>query len=216
MTDRPKGAASTVRFLALAALLGAAVGVGAIYVRSAGERNESASCSPDTQIVERLKPLAHGEVAGVLVPAEAARCSRRSPSRTREAKPLTLADFAGRTVLLNLWATWCAPCREEMPALDRLQSDMGGEKFEVVAVSIDTQDPQKPRDFLNELKIEKLGFYADPVAGLFQTLKMAGRAVGLPTSILIDGSGCEIGYLPGPADWASEDAKALIRAAIGP
>jgi hypothetical protein len=102
-----------------------------------------------------------------------------------------------------------------MPALDALQKELGGEDFQVVAVSIDTQDPDKPREFLKELKIANLGFYADPSANIFQDLKLAGRAVGLPTTLLIDKGGCEIGYLPGPAHWASEDAKALIRAALG-
>jgi thiol-disulfide isomerase/thioredoxin len=116
---------------------------------------------------------------------------------------------------LNLWATWCAPCREEMPALDALEGEFGGPDFSVVAVSIDTQQPEKARAFLDELKIRKLGFFQDSSGKLFQDLKLAGRAVGLPTTLLIDKEGCEIGYLPGPAHWASEDAKTMIRSALG-
>src|SRR5690606_7861062 len=128
-------------------------------------------CSTDSTVTDRLKPFARGEVAGVLVPD----LPRKLPElrfQDGEGKDLTLADFAGKTVLLNIWATWCAPCREEMPALNALQSEMGGDAFTVVAVSIDTQGLDKPRNFLEELKIGDLGFYADPSANLFQELKV--------------------------------------------
>jgi thiol-disulfide isomerase/thioredoxin len=210
-----KKSASWTRLVATAAVLGAVTGAGAIYMTSMGGRNEGASvCSTDRSTVERMKPLAKGEVAAVLVPD----APRKLPALSFQddaGKPLTLKDFAGKTVLLNLWATWCAPCREEMPMLDALQGELGGEEFQVAAVSIDTQGLDKPKEFLKELNIAHLGFYADPSAKLFQDLKLAGRAVGLPTTLLIDGEGCEIGYLPGPANWSSEDAKALIRAALG-
>lgn len=204
-----------VRVLAAAAVLGVLAGAGAIYMTSMGGRNESAAfCDEGSATVARMAPLARGEVAALLVPER----PRRLPKLAftdGAGRPVSTADFAGKTVLLNVWATWCAPCREEMPALDTLEGEMGGQDFGVVAVSIDTQEPEKARDFLSELKIENLAFYADPSARLFQDLKVAGRAVGLPTTLLIDPEGCEIGYLPGPAHWASEDAKALIRAALG-
>lgn len=206
---------SPARIIALAAVLGAAAGVGAMYMTSAGGRNETAAlCSTDGSFTGRLKPLARGEVAGVLVPDR----PRTVPAlrfKDGEGRDVSLADFRGRTVLLNLWATWCAPCREEMPALDALQQELGGDAFTVAAVSIDTQGLEKPKEFLKELNISALAFYADETARIFQDLKVAGRAVGLPTTLLIDKEGCEIGYLPGPAAWASEDAKALIRAAVG-
>ena len=203
------------RLLAIAAVLGAIVGAGAIYLTSMGGRNESAAvCSTDRTVTERMKPLARGQVAAVLVPD----LPRKLPPlrfSDGEGRPVTIADFAGKTLLLNVWATWCAPCREEMPALDRLQKELGGEDFTVAAVSIDTGGTDKAKAFLDELKIANLSFYADPSVQLFQDLKAAGRAVGLPTTLLIDGQGCEIGYLPGPADWSSGDAKALIEAATG-
>lgn len=215
MPKKPKKPASIARILAIFAIFGAFSGVAAVYLTKGGLGNgQAANCSADRTVTDRLKPLAKGEVAGVLVPDQ----PRKLPELAFQdgaGRSLTLKDFAGKTVLLNLWATWCAPCREEMPALDRLQAELGGEDFTVAAVSVDTQEPQKARDFLKELKIEKLAFYADPTAGAFQNLKLAGRAVGLPTTVLVDKQGCEIGYLPGPANWASEDAKALIRAALG-
>ena len=206
---------SPARIITLAAVLGAVAGVGAMYMTNGGGRNETAAlCSTDRSVTDRLKPLARGQVAGVLVPDQPRKLPQLS-FKDGEGRDVSLTDFAGKTVLLNLWATWCAPCREEMPALNALQQELGGEAFTVAAVTIDTQGLDKPREFLKELNISALAFYADETARIFQDLKVAGRAVGLPTTLLIDKKGCEIGYLPGPADWASDDAKALIRAAIG-
>lgn len=201
--------------MAVFAIFGAFAGLAWVYLTNGGLGNGgTAICSADRTLTDRLKPLAKGQVAAVLVPDQP-RKLRDLTFKDGEGKSLTLRDFAGRTVLLNLWATWCAPCREEMPALDTLEGEYGGADFSVVAVSIDTQQPEKAKAFLDELKIQKLGFFQDSSGKLFQDLKQAGRAVGLPTTLLIDKEGCEIGYLPGPAHWASEDAKAMIRAAIG-
>lgn len=130
-------------------------------------------------------------------------------------KQRALAEWRGKVVLLNLWATWCAPCRKEMPALDALQSKLGGDKFEVVSVNIDTRDPTKPKAWFEEVGIKHLTYYADPSAKVFQELKAIGRAFGMPTTLLIDPHGCELAYLAGPAEWASEDAIKLVQAAIG-
>jgi len=121
----------------------------------------------------------------------------------------SLADWRGKVVLLNLWATWCAPCRKEMPALDRLQKEMGSDTFEVVAVSVDRTGLAGAKKFLDEFGIGKLALYADPTARLSSTL----RAAGLPATLLIDGQGREIGRLLGPAEWDGDDAKRLIRSA---
>jgi len=161
-----------------------------------------------------VAPFARGEVAAVNV--------AKSPLKIPDlafadaaGKSLTLSDFRGRTVLLNLWATWCVPCRKEMPTLDALQGKMGGPGFEVVAVNIDTRDPDKPKEFLKQIGVRKLAYYADPSAKTFQDLKSIGRAFGMPTTLLIDPHGCEIGTIAGPAEWASEDALKLIDAALG-
>ena len=122
-------------------------------------------------------------------------------------RELTLADWRGKTVLLNLWATWCLPCRKEMPALDRLQAEMGSDQFQVVAVSVDRTGLAVARKFLDEAKVAKLAVYADPTARMATML----RAAGLPATLLIDRQGHEVGRLLGPAEWDSEDAKRLIR-----
>jgi thiol-disulfide isomerase/thioredoxin len=132
-----------------------------------------------------------------------------------DGKPRALSDFRGRTVLLNLWATWCVPCRKEMPALDALQAKLGSDRFEVVAINIDTRNLEKPRAWLQEVGITKLGYYADPSAKVFQDLKAIGKAFGMPTTLLVDPQGCELGALAGPAEWSGEDAVKLIEAALG-
>src|SRR5690606_17294316 len=127
-----------------------------------------------------------------------------------------LSDFRGRVALLNLWATWCVPCRKEMPALDELEDKLGGPEFTVLAINLDTGDRTKPRKFLDDIGIKHLAYFEDPSTNVFQDLKRYGRSIiGLPATVLIDRDGCELGVLPGPAEWASEDALALIRAATG-
>lgn len=127
-----------------------------------------------------------------------------------DGNPLTLADFTGRVVLLNLWATWCAPCREEMPALDALQAEAGSDDFLVLALSLDRGGIEKPRDFLEEIEIKHLALYHD------KTGRMGTRlgAFGLPTTLLIGRDGKSLGRLVGPAHWDDPDAVALIRAAV--
>ncbi len=173
----------------------------------------TAACAPAVAAAARIAPLAHGEVAAFalartpfLVPDLA---FKDAADRAR-----TLKDWRGRTVLLNLWATWCVPCRKEMPALDALQGELGGPKFEVVAVNIDTRDPEKPLAFLNNIGVTHLGRYSDQSAKVFQDLKLAGKAFGMPTTLIIDRSGCEIGEMAGPAEWASPDGIKLVSAAV--
>jgi thiol-disulfide isomerase/thioredoxin len=219
MTESPKPArAFTTRRLGIivaGGLAGVAVGLAAVYGIGAVKRNHAeAACRPAAEIAKRLAPLARGEVAAVNVQTDPARLPKLS-FKDADGKERTLADWRGRTVLLNLWATWCVPCRKEMPALEALQVKLGGEAFEVVAVNIDTRDAGKPKAWLKEVGIGKLGYYADQSAKVFQDLKVAGKAFGMPTTILIDRNGCELGNLAGPAEWASEDAVKLIEAALG-
>ena len=171
------------------------------------------ACAPAVSLASRLKGLATGEVAAFSLASE----PRRLPPLSfadANGTPRTLADFKGKLILVNLWATWCVPCRKEMPALDHLQQKLGGPDFEVVAINLDTRDPAKPKAFLDEIAVKSLAFYADPGTKSFQALRTAGRGFGLPTTLLVDGAGCEIGFLAGPAEWASEDALSLIRGAL--
>ncbi|MEM7424872.1 MAG: TlpA disulfide reductase family protein [Pseudomonadota bacterium] len=127
-----------------------------------------------------------------------------------DAKPLTLEDWKGRIVLLNLWATWCAPCRHEMPSLNRLEEALGGENFEVVALSVDRKGLKASAKFLQEVNASALKLYSDKTSEALQQLQV----IGLPATILIDRQGREIGRLLGPAEWDAPEAKALIEAAL--
>ena len=193
------------------------IGVGAFYGLGGfrGGAGGDPACGAAVELARKIAPLAHGEVAALTM----ATAPLRLPDlafEDAEGKPRKLSEWRGKTVLLNLWATWCVPCRKEMPALDSLQAKLGGKDFEVVAVNIDTRDPDKPKNFLKDANLTRLGYFADSKAKVFQDLKSIGRALGMPTSVLVDGSGCEIATIAGPAEWDSDDAVKLIRAAIQP
>jgi len=122
----------------------------------------------------------------------------------------TLADYSGKVVLLNVWATWCAPCRKEMPTLDRLQAKLGGPDFEVVALSMDRKGPDVVKKFYAENGITHLALNIDSSAKAMFALD----AVGLPMTLLIDREGREIGRLIGPAEWDAPDMVDFIRGHI--
>jgi thiol-disulfide isomerase/thioredoxin len=200
-----------------AVLIGAVIGFAGVYGVGGPKRSASgdSACRGAVELARKLAPLAQGEVAGLTL----ATAPLRLPDLAFEdadGKPRKLSDWRGRTVLVNLWATWCVPCRKEMPALEGLQARLGGSNFEVVAVNIDTRDPEKPKNFLKEANLTRLGYFSDQKAKVFQDLKGVGRALGMPTSVLVDGQGCEIGTIAGPAEWASDDAVHLITAALRP
>ncbi len=194
---------------------GVAVGLAAVYGISVLLRNVAgdASCAPAVEVARKIAPFVKGEVAALTPAATPLRLPELS-FQDDKGRTKTLAEWRGRTVLVNLWATWCVPCRKEMPALDALQEKLGGPNFEVVAINIDTRDPEKPKAWLKEVGIRHLAFYADPSAKVFQDLKTVGKALGMPTTLLVDGAGCEIATLSGPAEWASDDALALLKTAL--
>lgn len=207
----------------IVAVVAASAGFGAVYVNYAlyGNNTQAPGAGARGDGVEMASPPSDSEATGI---AALARGKMRSFIAKEEPQTLpevtfrdasgaerSLEDWRGKVVLLNLWATWCAPCREEMPALDRLQARLGGEEFEVVAASIDKGDADKPRGFLEDHGIENLALYHDPSGRLGTNL----NAYGMPTTLLIDRQGREIGRLVGPAEWDSPEAVALVEAAIG-
>ncbi len=172
-----------------------------------------AACQAAGNTAKKNTPLVHGEVAALAL----AQTPFRVPDlafKDATGHAVTLANWRGRTVLLNLWATWCVPCRREMPALDALQAAFGGPDFEVVAVNIDTRDRAKPPAFLKEVGISHLAYYTDDSAKIFEDLKEVGKAFGMPTTVIVDHNGCEIGAMAGPAEWSSDDGVKLVSAAI--
>jgi thiol-disulfide isomerase/thioredoxin len=205
------------RYSLLAAFLGTIAGFAGVYLTGGLPRNvgvvSDASCVNAGLTAKRLMPLSKGEVAAF---APNASTRRATPIEFKDGtgRAVSLDDFKGRVVLINLWATWCVPCRKEMPALDELEKKLGGRDFAVVAINLDQRAGDKPRKFLEEIKVKSLIYYEDPTMNAFQKLKAAGRAPGLPSTILIDRDGCELGFMPGPAEWAGEEALTLIRAAL--
>jgi thiol-disulfide isomerase/thioredoxin len=170
---------------AIAALI-AAVAAGSLFVL----RQETAPASPPT-------PEAATEKADL-----AAFAFADATGRTR-----SLAEFRGKAIILNLWATWCVPCRKEMPTLDRLQAALGGPDFEVLAVSLDRGGPERPAEFLAEIGARHLTVYlADMVA-----VRRAIGVFGLPATLFIDRQGREVHRIVGPAEWDSAEMIASIR-----
>lgn len=195
----------------VAAMLAAAV----LYVKNMGGGKEAPTgggeCAASAALATKLAPLAKGDIAALAIRAQPR--PMQNFSFLQDGAPTEVASFKGRTILLNLWATWCVPCREEMPALDRLQGEAGNDRFSVVAVNIDTARLERPKAFLQEIGVKNLAFYADSSGKAFQGLQQSGKLVGLPTTFLIGPDGCEIGALAGPAKWDGADALALIKAA---
>ena len=214
-SDIPRAPGRRRFIIAAGAVAGVAVGLAAVYGIGAWQRNPAdAACKPAAELAKRLGPLARGEVAAVNVPSTPQRLPDLSFT-DGTGKTRMLSEWRGRTVLLNLWATWCVPCRKEMPALNALEAKLGSNAFEVVTVNIDTRNLERPRTWLHEAGVDRLVYYGDPSAKVFQDLKGIGKAIGMPTTLLVDPQGCELGTIAGPAEWASEDAVTLISAALG-
>ena len=197
---------------------GVALGAAAIvllYATLKPADKPAGNCSPSSRaLASRLGPLAKGDAAAIKVATDPSLAPDLAFERPDGSKT-NLADFRGRAALLNLWATWCVPCRTEMPSLDALQSARGGQDFEVVAVNVDTARLERRAAFLDGIGVRALARYADPSGDAFESLRRDGKALGLPVSLLIDREGCEVAAAAGAVKWDSSDAQALIAALKG-
>ncbi len=217
-----KSGSSPILIGAVVAILGVALGAG-LYAFFNGNGKPgpalvqsaaaTSTCSIDKADQEKLNASATGEIAAFNA-LDRPYSVKDFTFNNRKGEALTFADWQGRTALLNLWATWCAPCRAEMPALDALNKELGGPEFEVVAISVDLGEPGRPIGFFEEIGLQNLGFYHDPKLDTLNALKREGLAFGLPATLLIGKDGCVLGTLNGPAEWAGEDAKRLIKTAL--
>lgn len=200
---------------ALALVAGLVAGAAAIYVMEAGSGNRSAlaagSCAADDAVHAAVTQAARGEVAAVTALDEPFDVSAIA-FKDGDDRPTTMGALAGKTLLVNLWATWCVPCRLEMPALDALQAAEGGSDFAVVPINVDIGDPEKPKAFYVETGLAALPFYRDETMAVFNDLKAQGVTIGLPVSLIVDDESCARAVLTGPAEWASPDAVRLIEA----
>lgn len=197
--------------------LSALVGFGAVYVIGGWFDNKGVEKSNATSQESSAAAVGASEDSSLKLGEMAAFVKKKTPEplpditfQDAAGKDVTLASFKGKTILLNLWATWCGPCREEMPALNHLQKDLGSANFEVVALSLDRGGYAASRKFLDDLKATDVKLYADPTAKQGMALKL----LGMPTTILINKDGMEVGRLAGSAKWDSADAKKLIEGAI--
>jgi thiol-disulfide isomerase/thioredoxin len=171
-------------------------------------------CTAAKPALARVDAASKGEVAAMQALPQA----RPAPEirfKGPDGAETGLAALKGRLLLVNLWATWCAPCKAEMPALDSLQAQLGGPDFAVVAINVDTRNLDKPPEWLRQAGIHALPFYADPGGRVLPAVQRDTQSPGLPTTMLIDAQGCTLGVMKGPAAWASPDGLALIRAALG-
>lgn len=128
-----------------------------------------------------------------------------------EGRRVDLSDLKGRVVLLNLWATWCGPCVKEMPSLDRLQAKLGGEAFQVVALSLDRGGRDVVAPFYDKTGVKSLATYLDPTSSSMKALGLRG----LPTTLLVDRDGNELGRVEGAVEWDSPAVVAFLRKSLG-
>jgi thiol-disulfide isomerase/thioredoxin len=192
------------------------VGGLALYGTGSNLGNLAASgpCAEAAPAAARLAPLARGEVAAF----DASAAPKPAPDvafRGPDGAPTDLAALRGKLLLVNLWATWCAPCKAEMPALDRLQAELGGDAFQVVAINVETRNLDKPPAWFKANGITHLTYYGGPEGKVLPAIQSAVGSTGLPTTMLVDAKGCTLGVMKGPAEWSSEDGRRLIRAALG-
>jgi len=214
MIKGPSQAKSSFATYLWVAALSALAAFAAVYVTMGRPDNER----PVAKSGEKVKPAKpRGKINPLSAGAMTTFVFKKTPQPLAdvsfldaEGKPVKLSDWHGKVVLLNLWATWCGPCREEMPLLDSLQGELGSDTFEVIALAVDKAGLKGAEKFFRDTKVGNLKLYADPTARVGGKL----RVVGMPTTILIDAQGREIGRLVGPADWDGDDAKRLIAASL--
>ncbi|VVB49993.1 Thiol:disulfide interchange protein TlpA [Beijerinckiaceae bacterium RH AL1] len=209
--ERPRGRRTALVAGALALVAASGIGLYALMPHGGKATAHSGACARSLDLAQALDPLARGDVAALIL-ASAPNDLGAIAFDDGDGGHKIVADFKGRSILLNLWATWCVPCRAEMPALDRLEGALGSKTFQVVPVDIDTARLDRPRAFLQEIGARHVKFFSDHSADILQTL----HGTGLPTSVLIGPDGCEIGTMAGPALWDSPDAKALIERIAAP
>lgn len=207
--------ATKTKLISVLVLIVLGIGIYAISMGTGNEVSKENSNQVATSLIPALKPLAKGKMAAMRILDKPLDLNSIS-FVDKDNNPRTIADWNGRIVLLNLWATWCPPCRHEMPSLEDLEKQMGGADFEVVTVSIDLKTPDKPKAFFKEINLTELAFYWDGSVAIFNTLKKKNLAFGMPSTILIDRNGFAVGALNGPAEWNSDDAIALIKKSLNP
>lgn len=212
MTDthmpRP-GATSRVRLWVILGLAGLAVAIAAwVWLGNAAGAKE---CPVQAEAAAAIGEAAVGELAALNGTGEG-RGYATMAFKDAAGTDMTIADFKGKALLVNFWASWCVPCREEMPALDALATKYNSDAFMVLPINLDIGEGglEKAQAFLDENGFANLPLYADNTFAAFERLKQQAVAVGLPATLVLDENGCELGVLQGPAHWDTPDGEAVI------
>lgn len=176
---------------------------------------QARQCDPQVVAGQKLDAAATGQLAALVGTGEG-RGYADMAFKDNAGRDMTIADFAGRKLLVNFWASWCIPCRAEMPALDALATKYNSDGFEVLPINLDIGEggQEKAQAFLDEGAFQHLPLYADATFSAFERLKREAVAVGLPVTLLLDDKGCELAILPGPAEWDTPDGHRVIEALI--
>lgn len=204
------------RLYAIGALVVAALAITATLWLSNPDPAGASGCAPLPAAAAAIDKAATGQLAAVQATAKG-RGYADLPFQDGAGKPVTLKDFAGKTLLVNFWASWCIPCRAEMPALAALAKKFDGPDFMVLPINLDIGDDgiDKAKAFLASANITNLPIYVDPTLKTLDRLKDNAVALGLPASLLLDRKACEIGVLQGPAQWDSPDGENVVKALEG-
>jgi thiol-disulfide isomerase/thioredoxin len=215
MTDQaPRPSRLKPRRVLVIALFCAAIAL-AVTLWVGNNSTQAASCPANTEDAARLDAAALGELAAVNGTG-AGRSYADMALQDAAGAPLTVASFAGKRLLINFWASWCVPCREEMPALNALAEKYNSDAFMVLPVNTGEIDVAKASAFLAEGNWANLPLYAEANSfEIINRLKTSAVSAGLPASVLVDEKGCELAVLQGPAEWDSPDGHGLIEAFLG-
>ena len=216
MTDinapRP-GASSRTRLLIVLGVAVLAVAIAAWVLLGNGASAKECPVQKDAALDIDFASV--GELAG-LNPTGEGRGYSTLAFKDADGKAMDIADFKGKGLLVNFWASWCVPCREEMPALDELAAKYNSDDFMVLPINLDIGEDGlgKARKFLDDNKFAHLPLYADNTFAAFERLKQEAVTVGLPASLILDAKGCELAVLQGPAHWNTPDGYAVIDALV--
>jgi thiol-disulfide isomerase/thioredoxin len=218
MSDTSANKSSGRNRFVLPAVVGLVAGL-AVAIASwiyLGNTAQAQSCPAQGPVAQVIDAAATGELAALMGTGEGRGYADLAFTDEAGTK-LTIADFGGKALLVNFWASWCVPCREEMPALDAIATKFNSDRFQVLPINLDIGEGglEKAQDFLAEGQFENLPLYADNSFAAFERLKREAVAIGLPATLLLDPEGCELAVLQGPAEWHSEDGRAVVNALIG-
>lgn len=209
---QPKANRSVLLLVAIG-LAGAALAI-AVWM-GLGNAGQARECPVQREAAQAIDTAAVGELAALNGTGEG-RGYASLAFKDAAGADMTIADFSGKALLVNFWASWCVPCREEMPALDALASKYNSDEFMVLPINLDLGSAglEKAQAFMDEGQFANLPLYADNSFAAFERLKQEAVAIGLPATLVLDRSGCELAVLQGPAEWDTQDGEAVIEALL--